>query len=152
MRIFQALAALFLLAPVSALALDVKIELVGKPLLHVKNRKVAPGESVGALTTAVLTEAANLGSLSFDGDEGGLRSVNGVGSALEILSDAEMRAYGWCYAVDGVVSELMADQFFLDSLSPAPKRLRWFYAYAYYDHGAWTKQCEPADHLPVIDD
>lgn len=59
--------------------------------------------------------------------------------ALEIISRREMRSYGWCYAVDGIVPEAYPRDFSLDETH---KRVEWFFGYAFYDSGEWLSQCE----------
>lgn len=95
--------------------------------------------SVGALTISALEK----NNISYKGNERGLNSAFGspIGmDALEIISDREMRSYGWCFEVDGVVPEVYADEVPLTGV----RKVRWFFAYAHYQNGQWISQCEPA--------
>lgn len=102
-----------------------------------------PSVKLGELTDRVL-RAAPLNE--YTGSSAGLSSVNGLGSALEVVSDTDMNAYGWCYKVDGVESNLLADQYVLTGHE---KTIDWFYAYARMENNRWTAMCVPADHVPV---
>ena len=99
----------------------------------------AQSHSVGAWS--VLTLESN--QIPFEGSDLGLNSIfeTPMGEdALEILSRKEMRAYGWCYAVDGLVPEKLANQVFIDGNTQSVK---WFFAFAHYLEGEWISQCEP---------
>ena len=60
---------------------------------------------------------------------------------LEIISGTKMRAYGWCYTVNGVGPDIMPDEYFFQSNND---KLVWFYAYSTYDNGNWTDYCMPS--------
>ncbi len=82
-------------------------------------------------------------SIPYDGAERGMHSILNTPQgeeAIEILNRRQMRVYGWCYSVNGVQPEKLADQFFLTGT----EHLRWYYAYSYYDSGTWVSYCEPA--------
>lgn len=61
--------------------------------------------------------------------------------ALEVVSDRLMRAYGWCYMVNGQAYDQMPDQVFLKSQSD---ELTWFFAYATNENNLWKDYCQPA--------
>jgi hypothetical protein len=97
------------------------------------------GLSVGQITTKIL------GNLQepFVGSEGGVNSIRGMpmpDQVLEILSSEEMRAYGWCYHVDGVEPGLMPDQV---KVAEESASIYWFLAYAEYSKGTWISMCVP---------
>ncbi len=136
MKIFLAL--LFFSSP-SAFALS--YEIVGaceeRPLYQ--GQHPAGAASAGAATIEILEKLG----LPFQGSEGGINSIlhTPVGDeALEILSDTEMRAYGWCFEVDGLQPDVMPDKIPLRG----SERLRWFYAFSHYKAGEWVSYCEPA--------
>lgn len=109
-----------------------------KPLFS----KVVPNLSlsVGKLTVEVLESA----KINFVGSEKGLSSVFGtpVGpAAMEIISQTEIRAYGWCYLVDGVGPEVYPHELIL---SPAFARVEWVFGFAHFKDGVWISQCTPA--------
>lgn len=95
-------------------------------------------KSVGALTIAEL----NRHKIPYEGSERGIRVIkqSPVGDdALEIISNEEMRAYGWCYRVDGNVSKLYSDEHIIKI---ANSKIEWFYGYALYLRG-WINYCQP---------
>lgn len=62
--------------------------------------------------------------------------------SLELVSKTEMRAYGWCYSVNGNVPTEMPHEVFFKSPSDV---LIWFYAYNTYRNGEWMDDyCSPA--------
>jgi hypothetical protein len=100
-------------------------------------------ETVGDATLHVLSRSG----LTFEGNERGIHSIMGtpIGvEALEVISDQEMRAYGWCYEVDGISPEEFPHQV---ALSKDSKKVRWYFAYAHFLNGSWIAQCAPAYKL-----
>lgn len=91
----------------------------------------------------------NLGKISVDffkqnnliflGSEAGITTINNLGNDIEIVSDTEMKAYGWCFSINGEVPETMSNVSFLTQQSD---HLRWYYAYAHFKDGAWIAQCK----------
>jgi len=125
-------------------ALAAHIEFIGpcsaKPLLSARAQESAP--HVGAASIEVLERFG----VDYQGTERGLNSAFGTAvgmDALEIISDSELRSYGWCFSVDGVVPEVFADSI---ALTEVRHSVRWFFAYAHYRNGEWVAQCRPA-HL-----
>jgi hypothetical protein len=55
-----------------------------------------------------------------------------------VISENKMKAWGWCFALDGQVGDKMPDQV---QINEKIKVLKWFYAYALYDSGTWTGYC-----------
>lgn len=103
--------------------------------------------TLGDLTVKALAE----NRIPFQGDRTGIKSIENspVGDeALEILSDSQMRAYGWCVSVNGVEPGVMPDEVPLRG----DEDIVWFYAYTLYDRGTWKDVCTPSykNHsLPV---
>lgn len=87
---------------------------------------------------AVSMEYFNSHSVAFEGSELGFMSIAGVEQRLDILSKSEMKAYGWCFSVDGVIPETLTHETEIKNEST----LRWFYAFAHYQAGVWLSQCE----------
>ena len=132
------LTALFLLL-VSASAPAVQVEFVGpcseKPLFSVKTL-TTKAQDVGTLTIEVLDKA----KIQYQGVPQGFNQIfnSPLGlDALEILSDEEMLSYGWCFEVDGKVTEDFADQISLKGV----KKIQWFFGYAHYVRGEWKSFC-----------
>lgn len=105
--------------------------------------------SVGTLTTDTL----KTNNIQFLGSDYGvsqiLNSPIGI-DAMEVLSDTEMRAHGWCYSIDGEIPELLMNEVQLDG---SEKELTWFMGYSTYvgdintgEH-EWVGQCQPSYKL-----
>ncbi len=100
--------------------------------------------SVGELTI----KALNSSDVDYQGAAGGMNSIAGtpVGlDAIEVLSDSHMRAYGWCYEVNGVHPSTMPDQVFLTGT----ELVHWFYAYSTNLNGEWVNYCVPSTQNPL---
>lgn len=96
--------------------------------------------NAGELTVATLEHFG----IPFQGSEEGLASVFGtpVGEAAkEILGKNEFRAYGWCYAVDGVAPGVYPHE---APVTPETQTITWTYGFAHYKNGQWLSQCTPA--------
>lgn len=97
-------------------------------------------ENVGELTIETLKKF----SIPHSGTPAGLASAfeTPVGDeSVEVLSETEMRAYGWCYSVDGVAAEVYPDE---TPVTPETKSIVWHYGYARFTNGEWITQCTPA--------
>lgn len=82
--------------------------------------------------------------ISYQGNEAGLNSAFGspIGlEALEVISEREMRSYGWCFAIDGIIPEVYPDQLLLSNVK---SEIKWFFGFAHFLDGQWISQCEPA--------
>lgn len=109
------------------------------PLLETKLR-TQESRTVGQVTIDTLEsfEAPYVGS------EQGLNSAFGTPTgldAMEVISDTEMKSYGWCYEVDGKLSEVMPGDY---KITPKTQSIRWFVGYAHFKNGNWISQCTPA--------
>jgi hypothetical protein len=96
--------------------------------------------NVGELTVETLKKF----NVPFIGTPEGLSSIfeTPIGErSLEVVSDIEMRAYGWCYSVDGIAPELYPHQVPVYSHT---KSVVWHYGFARYYKGQWVTQCTPA--------
>ncbi len=60
--------------------------------------------------------------------------------AIEWLGPNELRAYGWCYEVDGFQPAVMPSDFLLKGA----EKLLWFFAFSHYKNGKFISQCEPS--------
>lgn len=97
-------------------------------------------ETVGDMTIQFL----NKNNIRYEGSERGINTVfnTPVGdAALEVISDTEMRAYGWCYFVDGMGPDVFADEYPMDAKI---KRIDWIFGFAHYKNGTWISNCTPA--------
>lgn len=118
----------------TALAVTVTVEHPVDGVIAMDEIAITEPTSVGLLTMDYLTQK----NIVFDGSELGFMSIAGLEQRLDILSKSEMKAYGWCYSVDGQIPETLAHETMLTSDSS----LRWFYAFAHYQSGVWLSQCE----------
>jgi hypothetical protein len=133
---------LLLVLFVSVNAMAVEINFIGpcdkKPLLSgsMGNKY----ETVGDTTVQFLTK----NNVAYNGNARGINQVfnTPVGdAALEVISDTEMRAYGWCYFVDNMGPDVFADEYPMDNTI---KKIDWIYGFAHYKNGAWISNCTPA--------
>lgn len=99
----------------------------------------SPPMSLGQVTMLILHKE----SLPYVGSDRGLNSLLQTPTgdkSLELISDSQMKAYGWCFEVDGRLPDELAHQFQLKG----PEHLRWFYGFAEYKDGEWVSFCNPA--------
>lgn len=99
--------------------------------------------SLGAVTIEFLTQQ----KIDFQGNEQGINSVlnSPIGQeALEIISSAEMKAYGWCFFIDGKAPEVLPSDYSAQKV----KTVKWIYSYAHYLNGEWIAQCQIAYLAP----
>lgn len=98
-------------------------------------------ETVADLTFHVLDK----NKIPYSGTHKGISSLLNApqgDEALEVLSDTQMRAYGWCYFVNGKVVMNYADETYLN---PGDK-VQWIYSYAWFDRD-WKSMCNPSYKL-----
>jgi hypothetical protein len=110
-----------------------------KPILSSKI-SIQADETVGQFTVRSLTQA----SMPFVGSDHGIKSINGTPTgdeSLEIISNEEMRAYGWCYKHNGIEPAVYPHE--IKMISDDDKIL-WVYGYSFYSRGKWLTMCEPA--------
>jgi hypothetical protein len=107
---------------------------------------IQKGESISKITGMILThakEAHLIEGFLFHGL--GVESITPMGQAalgffMEEMNDKELRAYGWCYSVDGITPELLADEYIL---SGTESKITWYFGYASRVLGHWVSQCQP---------
>jgi hypothetical protein len=76
--------------------------------------------------------------IPYQGDSSGITGIFNLGSDIEIISDTELKAFGWCFSIDGDIVDTMPNQ--TDVLSE-DSIIQWYYAYAHYKNGDWIGQC-----------
>jgi hypothetical protein len=131
------LAAVFVSFPSFALTYEIVGPCSEKPVYE--GGVPASGMSAGKATLQILEK----NRAPYRGTEAGIHSILNTpegDEAIEVISDREMRAYGWCYEVDGTQPNVMPDQFRLKG----SEHLKWFYAFSHYKNGQWLTYCEPA--------
>lgn len=95
------------------------------------------GLSVGEVTFLALKKA----NAAFIGNENAINSIFNTPTgleAMEVISDSEMKVYGWCYQVDGVLPELLIGDYILNG---SETHLKWIYGHAHYIAGEWESYC-----------
>lgn len=105
----------------------------------IANQKIAASNiSLGDF----IVEYLEKNQIPFIGTKYGINSIKSspIGDeALVILNDQEMLAFGWCYRVDGVISEKMPDQVILNENT---MDVHWYFGFAHYFNGEWISQCD----------
>lgn len=94
---------------------------------------------LGAATIEILENM----EVPYVGSDRGINSLfdTPVGDeSLEVISDSEMKTYGWCYEVNGKIPDELAFQYRLKG----SEHVRWFYGYAEFKGGDWVSFCNPA--------
>lgn len=95
-------------------------------------------DTVGSVTVEVL--ASN--DIPFLGTERSMNSIFNTPTgldAMEVLSDTQMNAHGWCYSINGKEPNLFANEI----KAQQNDEILWWFGYAHYDSGKWITQCEP---------
>lgn len=108
-----------------------------KPILNIDVQ--TQSKTVGEFTVNTLIT----NKFEFIGDDQKIESIAGtpVGSeALEIISRSEMRAYGWCFYVDGKEPEVYPHEMSMKGVGS----VHWLFAYAHYKDGEWLSMCNPS--------
>ena len=115
---------------------------------------IGPCQEEFIMRTIVSDEFSNVGELTIEtlkkfgipflGNYQGLNSAfeTPVGEgAIEVISDVELRAYGWCYSVDGIAPEVFPHEM---PVTSETKMVVWHFGFARYYKGEWVTQCTPA--------
>lgn len=113
---------------------------VKEPVIEEQSVNAEIGESVGSISHRMFTSFQSQIGLDYDGNESGVIRLAGLKNEIEVISDREMKAYGWCYSVNGNAPDVMPDAFLIESEKDA---ILWFYAYTLYLDGVWLNQCTP---------
>ncbi len=142
MRLMQVIAVIVTLSIISfasrGATLVVEDFCSDRPLLEV-HADIGSSMTVSDFTLQQLTNHA----IVFQGAKEGIHSILATPTgmdALEVLNDQEMRAFGWCYTIDGQLSDVLMHQQAISNQSV----IRWFFAYSFYRAGVWTDYCLPA--------
>lgn len=129
-----------LLFSFSAYAIEIKFIGPCEDSFIMKTEVTDVYENVGQLTIETLKKF----NIPHTGTYAGLSSAfeTPVGEeAMEIVSETEVRAYGWCYSVDGISPEVYPDEALI---TPETKSVVWHFGYARVIQGEWITQCTPA--------
>ena len=141
---------LILLTITQAHAIDFSITKLceNEPQL-IENIEVLNTISVSDLTLYVFKNF----EVPFIGDERSINSILNTPTGLdsyEVVSDTEMKVYGWCFQVNGVQPDRFMNQIMLDPTEQI--HVNWFYGYAHYKNEQWIAYCTPAyeDKSPFV--
>ncbi len=84
--------------------------------------------------------------IPYTGSALGFSSIlNTPPSEIEMITPSYLRAYGWCYKVDGKLGETTPDQFKIDPMSDY--KLTWYYGYADKVDNKWVNYCVPVSKI-----
>ncbi len=126
------------------LSLFIALEIIGpcsqKPLVATN---LLEGLTVGEATVRTFWAR----KIAFQGTDRAINTIMNIpfkDQTLEVISNTDMRAYGWCFDVDGEVPEEYADQI---PLHEGMKKVRWFHGYAEMKGGQWVSQCQETAKL-----
>ncbi|WP_413558777.1 DUF4430 domain-containing protein [Bdellovibrio sp. HCB209] len=138
------LALLFILAPLSANAITWKvIGACSETPLYQGTATADLKQSVGHNTIQIF----DTNNVHYYGVAEGISSINDtpVGlDAVEVVSDTLMRAYGWCFTVNGEIPLAMPHKV---SFKSQNDELVWFYGYSTNDKNQWIDMCVPGTNI-----
>lgn len=107
---------------------------------HKGSFKTDLSESVGKISIDIF----DFNDIPYVGTENGMNSILNTPTdldSMEVISETKMRAYGWCYSVNGEIPNVLPSAFFFKKQSD---HLVWFYAFSTYDSGTWLDYCVPS--------
>lgn len=138
---------LFMIVCSTSLYASVNVDFIGicqeTPLLS-DSAALKEEMNLGQATVEVLRE----NNVNFQGNEKGINTAFGSpfgDDSIIIVSDTEMKAYGWCFSINGMVPEVFANEVALEN----GDNIVWFYAFAHYKDGEWIAQCSPSWKNPL---
>lgn len=132
MQLYIFVFSLLLVLPSHALTLKI-IDESGKELFHTQIDTTLP-ISLGQLSVSVFDKVA----IPYEGGSYGMKKIFHLDNEIQIISDDEMKAYGWCFSINGTTPETMADQTIINEQEA---EIVWYYGYAHYKKGEWIGQC-----------
>jgi hypothetical protein len=105
-----------------------------------ENIEILNDVSAGDLTIYMFDQY----QIPYSGNIGSITSIFNTKTGLdsyEVISDSEMKVFGWCYEIDGVQPEVIMSEVIIDPT--VHKNMNWFYGYAHYKEGIWLSYCTP---------
>ena len=142
---------LFLILALPNFVLATQIEIIGpcksKPLYKFNATINGKDLSVGKVTIDSFKEF----DIDYVGNEDSILTIESIPTleqSFEIVNENHIRAYGWCYQVDGFEPDVIPSEYPLSE----GKLITWFIGFAEKINGVWITQCIPAntispDHL-----
>lgn len=134
---------LFLLSTTQAATLQIQ-DPCSKDLLYSFQEESTLGKSVGEVSV----EFFDSNAIEYQGTKEGMNSILATPTgmdAIEVISDTEMKAYGWCYKINGFEPAEFPHKVFIESEKDT---IYWFFGYAHYKEGHWISQCTPSHFAP----
>jgi hypothetical protein len=130
------------LSAVSSFAVEITVQGInGQKILRKNLRKADLSKSVGELTVEVLEKKYGKDSEEFEADVVSVTEIAGLRTKSERYSDGSVRAFGWCYTVNGSAPDAMADEV---RLSAQSDRILWYYgSMTYSPTTGWENECRP---------
>lgn len=95
--------------------------------------------SVGEITVEIF----DFNAIPYEGTELNILSIENSPKsleALEIISDTEMRAHGWCYSLNGTIPNQMPNHVYPQAQDD---RIVWFYGSYTLKDNVWSETCVP---------
>lgn len=125
----------------NARALDFSITSVCEDKLEIQESlEIFHDSTVSELTLHIL----DLHNIPYEGNIHSLNSMFNTKLGLdsyEVISDNEMKVFGWCYEVNGEQPDIIMSEFIIDP--SIHKTINWFYGYAHFLNGEWITYCTP---------
>jgi len=108
-----------------------------------ENIKVDLSRSLGDITLERLIAKYGQDSGRFEADESGIAEIGGLRTVFQPLNGGSQRLFGWCFEVNGVNLDSLADEVFLTSQKD---RVRWYYGSISREAGGtWDTVCVPVE-------
>lgn len=101
--------------------------------------KVHSSQSVGDISIQALQD----NNIPFQGISQGINSILNTPTgleALDVVSDTEMFAYGWCYSINGYEPDKFPNEVYVQETD----HILWWFGFARYKDGQWISQCKPS--------
>ena len=114
-----------------------------KPILSVSTSIDSSTEDLFSFTKKQITDQNIVAVLANNGIISILNYVS-QDKAIEVINDTKIRAYGWCYSINGEIPDVMPDQIKLTNQD----NIKWFLSYSTYDNGQWIDYCVPVNKSP----
>jgi len=103
------------------------------------------GKSVGDATVSALNAKASLSNFTFSGDANYISAINGLGEKTETLPNGDLKAYGWCFTLNGALPDQAASQ---TKINAESDEIIWYYGSMSRISGQWQTNCV-ADDQPT---
>lgn len=133
---------LILLVSLNAQAITWKIfDACSEDAIHQGDYSANIEKSVGDISIEIFEQQG----FPYIGNAQGINSIlnTPIGmDSIEVVSDEEMRVYGWCYLVNGKQPLDMASEVKFNSQDD---KLIWFHAYSTNLRNEWIDYCVPAN-------